>query len=288
MTDTTTPNSLIKIETPITARHGKKQIAVYIVAGTIIVLLIDIISKDPHNTPLVCSCIISMLVIAGLVYKFARSKTAIYEAELKIMFALKNAVKKNEIHKFDPKNTLLKTSSWTGLENVDDQGRLTFKKTKVYEGVYCNRGTCWLAFPSDANDPDAYYDGMEKLYRTIPTQCIHKTITAQSKHLSNIEQVYAEKLKNKNLPIVVRAGYRAKKKYFENIKNRVGWMHVIFVGIEYTPNDTEANDLIDEIREKYGESLELHGVSVRVVTDPTEYAIICAQLGHMDNLEGVL
>ena len=84
MADTTTPNSLIKIETPVTARHGKKQIAVYIVAGTIIVLLINIISKDPHNTPLVCSCIISMLVIAGTCLQIpARSKTAIYEAELK-------------------------------------------------------------------------------------------------------------------------------------------------------------------------------------------------------------
>ena len=39
MADTTTPNSLIKIETPVTARHGKKQIAVYIVAGTVAVIL---------------------------------------------------------------------------------------------------------------------------------------------------------------------------------------------------------------------------------------------------------
>ena len=66
---------------------------------------------------------------------------------LKTMFKAKNAVKKNEIHKFDPKNTLLKTSSWTGLENVDDQGRLTFQKTKVYEGVYCNRGNMLACVP---------------------------------------------------------------------------------------------------------------------------------------------
>ena len=65
-------------------------------------------------------------------------------------------------------------------------------------------------------------------------------------------------------------------------------MHVIFLGIEYTPNDEEARDRIDDVRDRYGGSLEIHGIKVRPVTDPTEYAIICAQMAKMDNLEGLL
>ena len=283
-----TPNSLIKIDTPVTARYGKKQIAIFMVSGTMIVGLFSLISKQPHNTPLVISCLISMFIIFGLVFKCARSQNTLYETELKTAFKAKNLVKKNEIYKFNSKNKIEKGMAWTGLEGVDTEGRLTFRKMKVYENNYCNRGTCWLVTPSDANDPNAYYDGMEKLYKSIPKKSLHKTITAQSKHLSNLSAIYEEKLKNKNLPIVVRAGYSAKKKYFDNIKSRVGWMHVIFLGIEYTPNNEEAIDRIDDVRDRYGDSLEIHGIKVRPVKDPTEYAIICAQMGNMNDLEGLL
>lgn len=283
-----TPNSLIKIDTPITAKHGKKQIAIYLVSGTMIVGLFSTISNHPHNTPIVIGCLISMAVILGLVYKCARSTTALYETEVKGAFKVKNIVKKNEIYKFNPKNTLEKEMNWTGLEGVDTEGRLKFRKTKVYENNYCQHGTCWLVTPSDSNDPESYYQGMETLYKSIPKGCIHKTIAAQSKHLVNLSAAYEKKLQNKNLPLIVRNGLSAKKKFFDNVKNRVGWMHVIFLGIEYHPNDVEGFARIDEVRELYGSSLDIHGINVKTVTDPTDYAIICAQMSHMENLEDLV
>lgn len=44
-----TPNSLIKIDTPVTARYGKKQIAVFMVSGFAVVSLFSLISKHPHK-----------------------------------------------------------------------------------------------------------------------------------------------------------------------------------------------------------------------------------------------
>jgi hypothetical protein len=284
MTDNT-PNSLIKIDTPVTARYGKKQIGIFIVSGTIVVGLFGVISNHPHDTPLVIGCLISMFSIIGLVYMCARSGTALYETELECSFKAKNLVKKNEIYKFNSKNTIEKGMAWTRLEGVDTEGRLKFKKTKVYENNYCNYGTCWLVTPSDSNDPESYYTGMEQLYKSIPFNCIHKTIAAQSKHLVNLSLTYEKKLQNKNLPLTVRNGLSAKKKFFDNVKNRVGWMHVIFLGIEYHTNDGEAFSRIDEVRDLYGSSLDIHGVKVKTVTDPTDYAIICAQMSHMENLE---
>lgn len=283
-----TPNSLIKIDTPVTARYGKKQIGIFVFAGTTIVFLLDLISRNPHNNPLVVGCITAAFVIAGTVYKCARSKNAIYDTELKTMFKAKNLVKKNEIYKYDPKNSDHKKTAWTGLEGVDTEGHFKFRKTKVYENNYCSHGIIWCVTPSDSNDPDSYYKGMESLYKSIPERCLHKTITAQSKHLANISAVYEEKLKNPNLPLIVRNGFRAKKMFFDEIKNRVGWMHVIFLGIEYIPDDKEANDRCDEVRDRYGKALSIHGISVTPVLDPTEYGIICAQLGRMENLEGMI
>lgn len=283
-----TPNSLIKIDAPVTARYGKKQIGIFVLAGTTIVFLLDLISRNPHNNPLVIGCITAAFAIAGTVYKCARSKNAIYETELDINFKAKNLVKKNEIYKFNPKNKIEKGKAWTGLEGVDTEGRLFFEKTKVYENNYCNVGMCFAVTPSDSNDPDSYYIGMESLYKSIPQFCLHKTITAQSKHLVNISAIYEEKLRNPNLPVIVRSGYSAKKRFFDNIKNRVGWMHVIFLGLDYTPDNQEAIEKFDKIKEKYAGALELHGVTGRLITDPTEYGMICAQMSRMENLEGLI
>jgi len=283
-----TPNSLIKIDTPVTAKYGKKQIAIFLVSGTVIVLLFEQISKHPHNTPLVVGCLVSMFAIAGLVWACARSGTALYTTEIKGTFKAKNLVKKNEIYKFNPKNTIEKMISWTGVEWVDTEGRFKFKKTKVYENSYCNFGTCWDVKPSDSNDPDSYYNGMETLYKTIPSGCIHKTIASQSKHLVNIGDTYEKRLQNKNLPLTVRNGLSAKKKFFDNVKNRVGWMHVIFLGIEYNPNDEEAFARIDEVRDLYGSSLKIHGIEAKTITDPMDYAVKCAQTSHMENLEDLI
>jgi len=283
-----TPNSLIKIDTPVTARYGKKQVGIYIISGTMIVYLFNFISNHPHNIPLVVGCLIFMFVIAGCVFKYARSQNALYETELKVGFKAKNAVKKNEIYKFNPKNKIEKGMAWTGLVGVDTEGRLKFRKTKVYENNYCNIGMCFAVTPSDSNDPDSYYNGMASLFKSIPQFCIHKCTVAQSKHLVNLSAVYEKKLQNKDLPLIVRSGYAAKKKFFDEIKNRVGWMHVIFLGLDYTPNDQEAIEKFDKIREKYAGSLELHGVTGRLITDPTEYGMICAQMGRMENLEGLV
>ena len=283
-----TPNSLIKIDTPVTARYGKKQIAIFLVSGTTIVGLFSLLCKHPHNTPLVVGCIASMFLITILVYACARSGNALYETEMKPTFKIKNIAKKNEIYKFDPKNTIEKGMAWTGLEGVDTEGRLRFKKMKVYETNYCNYGFCYLVTPSDSNDPDSFYVGIEKLYNSLPAGIVHKTIGAQSKHLVNLGAVYEKKLQNKNLPLIVRNGLSAKKRFFDNIKNRVGWMHVIFIGIEYTPNEENAFDRIDEVRDLYGGSLNIHGIEVEAVTDPTDYAIICAQMSHMENLQDLI
>jgi hypothetical protein len=283
-----TPNSLIKIDTPVTARYGKKQVAIYIVSGTMEVMLFSAISKHPHNNLLVISCIIFMFAIAGLVFMCARSQNALYETELKVAFNAKNLVKKNEMYKYNPKNSIEKKINWTGLEGVDTEGRLKFKKMKVYENNYCDRAMCFIVNPSDSNDPDSYYNGMESLFKSIPQFCVHKTIVAQSKHLVNISAVYEKKLQNKNLPLIVRNGYSAKKKFFDEIKDRVGWMHVIFLGLDYTPNDQEASEKIDKLKEKYSSALEIHGVNGRLITDPTEYATICAQMGRMENIEGLV
>lgn len=84
-----TPNSLMKIDTPVTARYGKKQIGIFLFSGTAVVGLFSLLSKHPHNTPLVISCLFSMFAIVGIVYKCARSGNAIYERKQRELSRLK-------------------------------------------------------------------------------------------------------------------------------------------------------------------------------------------------------
>lgn len=140
-----------------------------------------------------------MLVI---VFLCARSDYSLYLTKRILIFKTRKALKKDEIYKY--KTTSRKAKQFTGLESVDDEGRLKFSKFKSFERGTCNRGLCYVVTPADSRDLDSFYAGIERLYSSIPHETLHKTIIAQSKALTDLCESYEAKLQIKNLPIPVR------------------------------------------------------------------------------------
>ena len=283
-----TPNSLIKVDTPGYSKYTPKQIFIGLLTGFIELRLIgDVVNLYRTNLPLACGYGLLALIILLVVVICARSDYTLFNTERTLKFKFNRITKRDEIYKFAENTTSDKAKRFTGLEYVDDDGHLTFEKIRTFDSETCNRGFCYTVVPSDSRDLDSFMVGIERLYNSLPHGSIHKTIVAQSKTLTDLCAVYEEKLQNKSLPTPVRAGLKAKKDYFSHIKDRVGWMYVIFVGVGYYTNDEMANKRIDEIRSTYNKFLTITGIKVMPVTDANEYAALYAQMYHMKDLKGV-
>jgi hypothetical protein len=283
-----TPNSLIKVNTPITSKYGTAQILIFTAAGFSIIYLIQFIVNNRDNQDYVSYGILCILGILAAVFFGARSDYALYNSERFLIFNSRQALKIDEIYKYSKKTTSRIARRFTGLLYADDKGHLKFKTFTTYARQKCNRGFCYLVTPSTSQDLDSFYAGIERLYNSLPPGTLHKTTIAQSKNLTNIVDYYEKKLQNKNLPIAVRRGLQAKKQYFETVKETVGWMYVIFVGVGYFVEDQEAYTRIDEIRDSYTQFLTITGIKVKPVFDAQEYAVIYSQMFHMQNLQGLV
>jgi hypothetical protein len=282
-----TPNSLIKVEPSITTKYGTAQILIFTAAALACLYIGQFVINNKTDSNIVGGGLFSIVLIVVLVFVCARSDMALYKAQRAIVFGTKRALKTDEMYKFSKKTTSKRAKKFTGLESADDKGRLHFKTYKTFEHESCNTGMCYKVTPADSRDLDAFYAGIEKLYNSVPHGCLHKTIIAQSKTLADLCESYELKLQRKNLPIPVRQGLQAKKKYFEEIKDRVGWMYVIFLGVGYHTDDKSAAARVDEVRETYTKFLGITGIKVQPVTDATEYSILYSQMFHMKDLQGI-
>ena len=283
-----TPNSLLKVDTPITSKFGVKQIIIFSIAGAVILWILQFVVNHKTDPKAAGSGIFGILVILGTVFVCARSDYALFNSERYIIFNIKRTLKQDEIYKFSKKTTSKKARKFTKLKSADAEGHLFFETCTTYAKNKCNYGFCYVVTPSDSQDLDAFHAGIEKLYNSLPPGTEHKTIIAQSKDLANISEYYEKKLENKNLPLAVREGLYSLKLFFDTVKDRVGWMFVIFVGVGYFVEEREAHIRIDEIRESYSKFLRLSGIMIKPVTDAQEYAVIYSQMFSMKNLQGLV
>ena len=286
MTDQT-PNSLIKVDAPITSGIGTARLVIYILVGMISIYVLQFTLNNLNDPNKAGAGIFALIMLIVLTAVCARSDYALYQTQRLIIFKMQRTTKSDEMYKFSKKTTSRKAKNFTGLEYADEQGHLKFKNFKTFEHSTCNIGMCYVVTPSDSRDLDSFYAGIERLYNSIPHGCLHKTIIAQSKALTDLCASYEEKLQRKNLPIPVRKGLEAKKRYFEEIKDRVGWMYVIFLGVGYYPDQVGGYKKIDDVRETYTKFLHITGIKVKPVTDANEYALLYSQMFHMKDLQGI-
>lgn len=284
MTADQTPNSLIKVNNLVTSKYGTTQILIFTVAGFTIIFLLQFIINHRTNHTILNYGALAILGIIAAVYFGARSEYAIYNSERFLVFNTERTLKKSEIYKY--KTTSGKMKKFTKLIGADDNGHLKFKTCTTYAKNKCNIGYCYIVIPSDSRDLDSFHAGIARLYNSLPSNTLHKTVIAQSKDLSDLSASYAEKLKSKNLSLVVRAGLYAKMKFFEHTKERVGWMYVIFCGVGYYVDDEAGRAVIDEHRENYTKFLRITGIKVKPVLNATDYALLSAQMFTMKNLQG--
>jgi hypothetical protein len=288
MTADQTPNSLIKVNSLVTSKYGTAQILIFTGAGFSIIYLLQFIFNHKDNPDIINYGALAILGIIAAVYFGARSEYALFNSERFIVFNTERALKTNEIYKYSKKTTSKKMKKFTKLIGADDEGHLKFKICKTYGNNKCNFGYCYVVTPSDSRDLDSFHAGIARLYNSLPSNTIHKTVIAQSKDLADLTAYYAEKLKNKNLSLVVRAGLFAKMKFFEKTRERVGWMYVIFCGVGYYVDDEEGKHAIDEHRDDYSKFLRITGIKVKPVLNAEDYAILSAQMFTMKNLQGAV
>ena len=115
-----------------------------------------------------------------------------------------------------------------------------------------------------------------------------KEILSQSKQLTNLSKKYEKALENKDLPVMIREGLYSIKLFFDDVKDRVGWMFIIFIGPGYIVNDEQAEIRIQEISETCGKFLQLSGVKYVLIKDSFTYSVIYKQLFTMKNIMGAL
>jgi hypothetical protein len=283
-----TPNSLTRLDVPITSKYGTAQIVIFTIAGFACIYILQFMINNKTNPDIINYGTSAIICIIVAVFVGARNDFALYKSERFIVFNVKYIAKIDEIYKYSKKTKARKARNFTGLLAASIRGHLKFKIFKTHNKQKCNFGFCYTVTPSNPNDLDGFYRGLEKLYNAIPAGAMHKTTIAQSKDLTNISEVYAQKLNVKGLPLPVRQGLEAKRLYFKKIKDRVGWMYVIFMGVGYFVDEKEAHAKIDEIRDDYSNRLRFAGVTAKPVLDPQDYAIIYSQMFHMRDLSGLM
>jgi hypothetical protein len=142
--------------------------------------------------------------------------------------------------------------------------------------------------PASIQDYGVFVATMKRLYNSLPPGAEYKEIIAQSKHLTNIAEKYEKTLENKDLPVMIREGLYSIKLFFDNVKDRVGWMFIIFIGPGYIVNDEQAETRIQEISETFGKFLQLSNVKYVMIKDGFAYSIIYKQLFTMKNIMGAI
>jgi hypothetical protein len=230
----------------------------------------------------------SIVLILGVVFLCARNEVALYKSSIWIGFHIKYILGTDKIYKYDKNTTLRMIRQFTKIISMSKKGGIKFQKCQTYNKNSCNRGFVYLVNPASIQDYGVFVATMKRLYNSLPPGAEYKEIIAQSKHLTNIAEKYEKTLENKDLPVMIREGLYSIKLFFDNVKDRVGWMFIIFIGPGYIVDDAQAETRIQEISETFGKFLQLSNVKYVMIKDGFAYSIIYKQLFTMKNIMGAI
>lgn len=284
----TEQQTLIRVHTPITSHYTEKQVIIFFVSALACISLAQW-SLNHREDPVILSTGISLIVlILGLVWLCARNEVALYKSSIWISFHIKYILGSDRVYKYDKNTTLRMIRQFTKVSSMGEKGAIKFEKCQTYDKNSCNRGFVYIVNPASIQDYGAFVAVNKRLYNSLPPGTEHKVIIAQSKQLTNIAEKYEKALENKDLPVMIREGLYSIKLFFDNVRDRVGWMFIIFIGPGYIVNDDQAEIRIKEISESYSKFLQLSGVQNVMIRDSFTYSIIYKQLFTMKNIMGAL
>jgi hypothetical protein len=246
-------------------------------------------SLNHRDNPAMMSAGISLIVlILGIVWLCARNEIALYKSSIWLSFHIRYLTGSDKIYKYDKNTTLRMIRQFTKIESMSTKGGIKFQKCQTYDKNACNRGFLYLVNPSSIQDYGAFVANMKRLYNSLPPGAEHKEILAQSKQLTNLAEKYEKALENKDLPVMIREGLYSIKLFFDDVKDRVGWTFIIFIGPGYIVNDEQAEIRIQETAETFGKFLQLSGIRYQMIKDGYTYSIIYKQLFTMKDVMGAL
>jgi hypothetical protein len=284
----TEQQTLIRVHTPITSHYTEKQVIIFFVAALACISLAQWSLNHREDQVILGSGISTIVLILGLVWLCARNEVALYKSSVWLGFHARYILGSDKIYKYDKNTTPRMIKQFTKVHSMSKTGGIKFEKCQTYDKNACNRGFVYLVNPASIQDYGTFVANMKRLYNSLPPGTEHKVIIAQSKHLTNIAEKYEKALENKNLPVMVREGLYSIKLFFDNVKDRVGWMFIVFVGPGYIVNDEQAEIRIQEISESYSKFLQLSGVQNLMIRDGFKYSIVYKQLFTMKNIMGMI
>jgi hypothetical protein len=284
----TEQQTLIRVHTPITSHYTEKQVLIFFVSALACISLAQW-SLNHKDNPVMMSTGISLIVlILGIVWLCARNEIALYRSSIWLSFHIRYLTGSDKIYKYDKNTTPRMIKQFTKIESMSTKGGIKFQKCQTYDKNACNRGFLYLVNPSSIQDYGAFVANMKRLYNSLPPGAEHKEILAQSKQLTNLAEKYERTLENKDLPVMIREGLYSIKLFFDDVKDRVGWTFIIFIGPGYIVNDEQAEIRIQETAETFSKFLQLSGIKYQMIKDGYTYSILYKQLFTMKDVIGAL
>lgn len=280
----TEQQTLLRVHTPITSHYTEKQVLIFFVSALVCISLAQWSLNHRENPVILGTGMSSIVFILGLVWICARNEVALYKSSIWIGFHIRYITGADKIYKYDKNTTPRMIRQFTKVSSMSEKGGIKFEKCQIYDKNACNRGFVYLVNPGSIQDYGAFVANMKRLYNSLPPGTEHKLIIAQSKQLTNIAEKYEKELERKDLPLMIREGLYSIKLFFDNVKDRVGWMFIIFIGPGYIANDEQAEIRIQEIEETYSKFLQLSGVHYTLIRDGFKYSLIYKQLFTMKSI----
>ncbi len=284
----TEQQTLLRVHTPITSHYTEKQVLIFFVSALLCISLAQWSLNHRENPAILGTGISSIVFILGLVWLCARNEVALYKSSIWIGFHIRYITGADKIYKYDKNTTPRMIRQFTKVSSMSEKGGIKFEKCQIYDKNACNRGFVYLVNPGSIQDYGTFVANMKRLYNSLPPGTEHKLIIAQSKQLTNIAEKYEKELERKDLPLMIREGLYSIKLFFDNVKDRVGWMFIIFIGPGYIVNDEQAEIRIQEIEETYSKFLQLSGVHYTLIRDGFKYSLIYKQLFTMKSILGAI
>ena len=104
MTDQT-PNSLIKVDAPITSGIGTARLVIYILVGMISIYVLQFTLNNLNDPNKAGAGIFALIMLIVLTAVCARSDYALYQTQRLIIFKMQRTTKSDEMYKFSKKTT---------------------------------------------------------------------------------------------------------------------------------------------------------------------------------------
>jgi len=284
----TEQQTLIRVHSPIASRYTEKQVIIFFVSALTIISLAQWTLNNRNDQIHLGLGIGSIVLILALVWLCARNEVAMYKSSIWLSFHIRYLTGSDKIYKYDKNTTPRMIRQFTKIQKISTKGGIKFLKCQTYDKNSCNRGFVYLVNPGSIQDYGAFVANMKRLYNSLPPGAEHKEILSQSKQLTNLAEKYEKALEKKDLPVMVREGLYSIKLFFDDVKDRVGWMFIIFIGPGYIVNDEQAEIRIQETAETFGKFLQLSGIKYKMITDGFIYSLIYKQLFTMKNIMDVV